>query len=58
MICWHEKYLVDEEGNPRAVVPPLAECEQILGALEELEEIRAYDEAERDRSESIVPCTP
>src|SRR5688572_16235357 len=40
-----ERYLVDENGNRIAVVLPMKEYQQLLEALEELEEIRAFDEA-------------
>ena len=48
-----EQYLVDEEGIRKAVVVPIAAWEQIFEALEELDDIHAYDEAERVPSETI-----
>lgn len=56
MITLHEEYLVDEAGNRKAVVLPLAAWRQIQEELEELEElgdIRAYDEAKAQPSEPI-----
>jgi PHD/YefM family antitoxin component YafN of YafNO toxin-antitoxin module len=53
MTRFHEQYLVDEKGNRKAVVLPMSEWEQILEALEELNDIRAYDEAKRHPSELI-----
>ena len=53
MIAIHEDYLVDENGKKKAVVVPVSEWEQILEALEELDEIRAYDEAKSHPSEPI-----
>ncbi len=53
MIAFHRQYLVDEEGNPKAVVVPISEWEQIVDALEELEDIRAYDDAKGDTTEAI-----
>jgi hypothetical protein len=50
MITVHEEYLVDEAGNRKAVVLPLATWRQIQ---EELEAIRAYDEAKAQPSEPI-----
>ena len=41
----HEHYVVDEDGNRTAVVVPISEWGKILDALEELEDIRSYDEA-------------
>ncbi|MGA2401071.1 MAG: hypothetical protein ABSG91_05110 [Syntrophobacteraceae bacterium] len=53
MIGFHGQYLVDEEGNRKAVVVPISDWEQIVEALEELDDIRAYDEAKRESSEAI-----
>ncbi len=53
MISFHEDYLVDEEGNRKAVVVPISDWEQIVDALEELEDIRAYDDAKGDSTEAI-----
>ena len=53
MITVHEEYLVDEAGNRRAVVLPLAAWQQIKEELEELEDIRAYDEAKAQPSEPV-----
>ena len=48
MIRFHGHYLVDEEGNRKAVVVPISDWEQIVDALEELDDIRACDEARGD----------
>jgi hypothetical protein len=53
MIRFHEQYLVDEEGTRKAVVVPISTWKQILEALEEFDDIRAYDEAKRGPSELI-----
>jgi PHD/YefM family antitoxin component YafN of YafNO toxin-antitoxin module len=53
MIGFHGHYLVDEEGNRKAVVVPISDWEQIVDALEELEDIRAYDDAKGDSTEAI-----
>lgn len=45
MIVVHEDYVVDEQGHRKAVVVALEEWEQILDALEELDDIRAYETA-------------
>ncbi len=54
MIGFHEQYLVDEEGNRKAVLVPISDWQQIVEALEELDDIRAYDEAKRETSEVIT----
>lgn len=48
-----EEYLVDERGKRKAVVVPISEWKKILEALEELADIRAYDEAKGQPSEGI-----
>lgn len=53
MIGFQEQYLVDEEGTRKAVVVPISIWEQIVEALEEFEDIRAYDEAKREPSEPV-----
>jgi PHD/YefM family antitoxin component YafN of YafNO toxin-antitoxin module len=53
MISVHEQYLVDEAGNRNAVVLPLAAWQQIKEELEELDDIRAYDEAKAQPSEPV-----
>lgn len=53
MAKFHEQYLVDEEGNRKAVVVPIAEWEHVLELLEEIEDIWAYDESKREDSEAI-----
>jgi PHD/YefM family antitoxin component YafN of YafNO toxin-antitoxin module len=53
MINVHEEYLVDQAGNRKAVVVPLAEWQQIKEELEELDDIRTYDEAKRHPSEPV-----
>ncbi len=54
MITVHEEYLVDEAGNRRAVVLPLAAWQQIKEELEELDDIRAYDQAKALPSEPVA----
>jgi PHD/YefM family antitoxin component YafN of YafNO toxin-antitoxin module len=53
MSQFHQEYLVDEQGNRKAVVLPIETWEQILEALDELDDIRAYDEAKNHPSERI-----
>lgn len=53
MIELHEEYLVDEQGNRKAVVISISEWQQVVQMLEELDDIRAYDEAKSQPSEAI-----
>ena len=49
-----ERYVIDETGNRVAVLLDIEEYQRILGALEELESINAYDEAKAANDE-IIP---
>lgn len=49
----HREYLTDENGNKKAVVIPLAEWHKIIEALEELDDIKAYDKAKSVNSEPV-----
>ena len=53
MLTIHEEYLVDERGNRKAVVLPIAEWQEVLSALEDMEDVRVYDEAKSRPSEPI-----
>ena len=45
MVTIHPQYVVGEGQERKAVLLSLTEWEQILEELEELDDIRAYDEA-------------
>jgi hypothetical protein len=53
MIQLHEEYVVDEAGNRKAVLIPISEWNRVVELLEELEDIRAYDEAKKHPSKPI-----
>jgi len=53
MITVHQEYLVDEAGNRKAVMLPLAAWQQIKEELAELNDIRAYDEAKAQPSQPV-----
>ena len=53
MLKIHEEYVVDVDGNKKAVVVPMSEWQKILDALEELDDIKAYDEAKSKPSNPI-----
>jgi hypothetical protein len=52
MIQLHE-YVVDEAENRKAVLIPISEWHQLIELLEELDDIRAYDDAKKDPSKPI-----
>ena len=52
------RYIVDENGKRTDVILPLEEYERLIEALEDLEDVRLYDEAKAalQRGESeVVP---
>lgn len=53
MIAIHPKYVVDEKNERSAVVLPVAEWNDVLAELEELDDIRAYDAAKAGSQEAI-----
>jgi hypothetical protein len=48
-----EKYVTDEKGSRIGVLLDVADYQQLLADLEELESIRAYDAAKASRDEAI-----
>lgn len=53
MLTFKEQYLVGAEGNRIEVVLDAADYQRLLEALEELDDLRAYDEAEAFDGEAI-----
>jgi PHD/YefM family antitoxin component YafN of YafNO toxin-antitoxin module len=53
MITIHLKYVVDENQRPQAVLVPVAEWEQIVEELDELDDIRAYEQSKAGPQKSI-----
>jgi PHD/YefM family antitoxin component YafN of YafNO toxin-antitoxin module len=47
------EYVVDEEGRRKAVLLPLEEYEALVEAAEDLEDIRAADEARAEGGEPV-----
>jgi hypothetical protein len=50
MIWFDEQYLVDEEDDRKAVLEPISSWQQILEALDELDDVRACDQEKQERS--------
>lgn len=53
MVTLHPEYVVDEEQHRKAVLLPVAEWERVVGELEELDDIRAFDEAKSGPKDAI-----
>lgn len=53
MVTDKEHFVVDERGNRTAVLLNIERYRELLEAQEELESIRAYDEAETSGDEAV-----
>jgi len=53
MVTLHPQYVIDENQKRKAVLLPLDEWERIVEELEELDDIRAYDEARSGPQDAI-----
>ncbi|MES2379002.1 MAG: hypothetical protein V4553_20585 [Bacteroidota bacterium] len=54
MLTVHPQYIKDAEGNKSLVVLPAIEFDKLMEELEDIEDIRLYDEAkENDTGERI-----
>ncbi len=53
MIELAEEYLVDEKGNRKAVVIPMDVWHRIQEDLEDLEDVKAYDQAKSMGSDPV-----
>jgi PHD/YefM family antitoxin component YafN of YafNO toxin-antitoxin module len=53
MVTIHPEILLNQERQPKAVLLPYAEWGRIMDALEELEDIRAYDRAKARRDTAL-----
>jgi len=49
----HPQYITNEDGKKVSVVLPMDEFAQIMEELDELEDIRLYDEAKKDEQSYI-----
>ena len=53
MIKLHEEYVLDEEGKKKAILIPYKEWLKMKEELEELEDIRHYDQIKQMPSDPI-----
>jgi hypothetical protein len=49
----HPQFVFDEHQCPQSVLLPMTEWRQIVEELEELDDIRAYDEAKQGPQEAL-----
>ena len=53
MITVHPQYITDNAGKKISVVLPIKDFKAIMEELEELEDIKLYDEAKKGKQEFI-----
>lgn len=53
MVSIHPEFVVDGDRHTKAVLLPVGEWEKILEELEELDDIRAYDNAKAAPQDSM-----
>jgi PHD/YefM family antitoxin component YafN of YafNO toxin-antitoxin module len=53
MDALHPQYVVDENQTPTAVLLPVTEWEQVVEDLEELDDIRAFDQAKAGSQDTV-----
>jgi hypothetical protein len=54
MLSLHPEFVVDEGLNRKAVLLPYDEWQKIVEEMEELDDIRAYDEGKAQPSDSVL----
>jgi hypothetical protein len=55
MLTLHPQYIKDNNGNNSLVVLPSSEFDTLIEELEELEDIRLYDEARKNDTGERIP---
>lgn len=53
MVTVHPEYVVDAHENRKSVLLPVSEWEQVVEELDELDDIRAFDEAKSGPQDRI-----
>ena len=53
MITLNPQYVIDHDKQPKAVLLTIKEWNDIVDAIEELDDIRAYDAGKSDSQEAI-----
>ena len=54
MLIVHPEFVVDERQKRKAVLLPYDEWQKIVEEMEELDDIRAYDESKAKPSDSVL----
>jgi hypothetical protein len=53
MVTIHPEFVVDGKNEKKAVVIPFAEWQRVVEELEELDDIRAFDQAKAEPSDAL-----
>jgi len=53
MVAIHPEFVIDEKNEKKAVMLPFAEWQQVMEELEELDDIRSFDEAKSRPSDTV-----
>ena len=53
MLTLHPEFVIDKGAKKKAVLVPFAEWRHLMEAIEELEDIRAYDKAKSHQDASV-----
>jgi hypothetical protein len=54
MIAIHPQYITDNTGKKISAILPMKEFKTLIEELEELEDIRLYDESKNDKEPAIT----
>lgn len=57
MLTLHPQYIKDTNGNKSMVILPAQEFDNLIEELEELEDIRLYDEAKKNDTGERIPMS-
>ena len=57
MLIVHPQYIKDSEGNKSLVVLPAKEFDTLMEELEDVEDIRLYDEAQKNDTGERIPAS-
>ncbi len=55
MLKVHPQYIKDVEGNKSMVILPAKEFDALMEAIEDLEDVRLYDEAKKNDDGERIP---
>jgi hypothetical protein len=54
MLAINPKYITDNSGNKISAILPIKEFKTLIAELEDLEDVRLYDEGKKDKKPAIT----